>query len=53
MPAETFMHNTTQISQNCGVLCASLRCTLPTVIIDFATCGGVHPSGFQPAGGTR
>ena len=27
MPADTFRHSTPQISQNCGVLCASLRWT--------------------------
>ena len=27
MPAETLRVSTPQISQNCGVLCASLRCT--------------------------
>ena len=25
MPADTFRHSTAQISQNCGVLCASLQ----------------------------
>ena len=33
IPADTFMVKTSQISQNCGVLCASLRCTLPWAII--------------------
>ena len=54
MPAETFMHSTTQISQNCGVLCASRRCTWPWVIMPAVRLrGGVQPSGLQPAGGTR
>ena len=33
MPADTLRHSTAPISQNCGVLCASLRCTLPDVIM--------------------
>ncbi len=53
MPAETFRQSTHQISQNCGVLCASFRCTLCAVIIDFVSLGGVQPSGRQPAGGRR
>ena len=53
MPADTLRHSTPQISQNCGVLCASLRCTLLCVIIALAFAGGVQPSGRQPAGGTR
>ena len=53
MPADTFRHSTHQISQNCGVLCASLRWTLCSVIIDFFSLGGVQPSGCQPAGDTR
>ncbi len=35
MPALTFKVSTSQISQNCRVLCASLRCTLCAVIIAF------------------
>ena len=53
IPAETFMHNTIQISQNWGVLWASFKWTCPDVIIAFVVEGGVQPSGFQPAGGTR
>jgi len=53
MPADTFMQRTHQISQNCGVLCASLRCTLYCEIIALAFSGGVQPSGRQPAGGMR
>jgi hypothetical protein len=33
MPAETFSISASQISQNCGVLCASRRCAWPCVII--------------------
>ena len=53
MPAETFMHSTTQISQNWGVLWASRRWTLPRVIMPPLASGGVQPSGAQPAGGMR
>src|ERR1019366_7110718 len=53
IPAETFRHSTHQISQNCGVLCASLRWTLLDEIIALALVGGVQPSGCQPAGDTR
>src|SRR5664279_2281869 len=53
MPAETFRQSTHQISQNCGVLCASLRWTLLVEIIALALVGGVQPSGCQPAGDTR
>src|SRR5262249_1723139 len=51
MPADTLRHSTHQISQNCGVLCASLRWTLCCEIIVFDAGGGVQPSGRQPAGG--
>ena len=53
MPAETFSVSTHQISQNCGVLCASFRWTWCCVIIDLVSLGGVQPSGRQPAGGMR
>ena len=53
MPAETFRQSTAQISQNCLVLCASLRWTLCWVIIALDVSGGVQSSGRQPAGGTR
>src|ERR1022692_4803368 len=53
MPADTFKHSTHQISQNCGVLCASLRWTLFCEIIALAFAGGVQPSGCQPTGETR
>src|SRR5216684_4393064 len=53
MPADTFKHSTHQISQNCGVLCASLRWTLLLEIIALALTGGVQPSGCQPTGDTR
>ncbi len=42
MPAVTFKHSTHQMSQNCGVFQALLRCTWRSVIMalpDFA--GGV------------
>ena len=46
--------STSQIIQNWKVLCASRRWTCPAAIIAFVeAAGGVHPSGFQPAGGTR
>src|SRR3954467_5208044 len=53
MPADTFRHSTHQISQNCGVLCASLRWTLAFEIIALAFDGAVQPSGCQPGGGKR
>ena len=53
MPADTFRHSTAQISQNCGVLCASLRWTLRLVIRRLAVTGAVQPSGAQLFGGTR
>ena len=53
MPADTFMHRMIHRSQNCGVLCASFRCTLLEVIMWLPLAGGVQPSGFQPAGGRR
>src|SRR5579864_3265606 len=53
MPADTFKHNTHQISQNCGVLCALSRWTLCEEIIDLVSLGAVQPSGFQPSGVTR
>src|ERR1051326_4741050 len=53
MPAETLRQSTHQISQNCGVLCASLRWTLFLEIIAFALEGGVQPSGCQFGGATR
>src|SRR3981081_1718841 len=53
LPADTLGQSTPQISQNCGVLCASLRWTLYCEIIALAFSGGVQPSGRQPAGDTR
>src|ERR1700730_4753762 len=53
IPADTFRQSTHQISQNCGVLWASLRCTLYCEIIALDLSGGVQPSGRQPAGGMR
>ena len=53
MPADTFKHSTHQISQNCGVLCASSRWTLCCEIIVLFSLGGVQPSGRHPAGATR
>src|SRR5450755_4187438 len=53
MPADTLRQSTHQISQNCGVLCASLRWTLFDEIIALAFAGGVQPSGCQPTGETR
>src|SRR5215467_5473269 len=53
MPAETFRHSTHQTNQNCGVLCASFKCTWCCVIIALALLGGVQPSGCQPTGGRR
>src|ERR1700730_5553357 len=53
IPADTFRHSTHQISQNCGVLCASLRWTLFVEIIALTLVGAVQPSGRQPAGDTR
>ncbi len=52
MPAETFRHKTAQISQNCFVRCAWLKCTVLVEIIFFAVLG-VQPCGRQPAGGRR
>ena len=52
MPAETLRQSTAQSSQNCTVLCASLRWTWPVVIIALALAGGVQPSGFHPGGGS-
>ena len=54
MPALTLRQSTAQISQNCGVLCASLQ--MNVLLRDHrvgAVRGGVQPSGRQPAGGTR
>ena len=51
--AETFSSSTSQISQNCGVLCASFRCTLKVEIRDCDAGGASQPSGDQCAGGTR
>ena len=46
MPADTLRQSTAQISQNCGVLCASLSATASRVIIARAlSTGGVQPSG--------
>ena len=53
MPAETLRHSTAQISQNCSVLCASLRATFPVVIMTLELTGDVQPCGFHPAGGNR
>src|SRR5947209_19260375 len=53
IPAETFRQRINQSSQNCGVLCASSRCTLLVEIIALALVDGVQPSGCQPAGDTR
>src|ERR1700754_4952934 len=53
MPADTFKHNTPQISQNCGVLCALSRWTFALEIITFDLCGGVQPSGCQFGGVMR
>ena len=53
MLAETLRHSTAQISQNCSVLCAFLRSTLPVVIMALELTGGVQPCGFHPAGGNR
>ena len=53
MPAETLRHSAAQMSQNCGVLCASRKWTLPLVTMAEVAALGVQPSGFQPAGGTR
>ena len=54
MPALTFSMSTNHTSQNCGVLCASRRCTWCLVIIDLAfSGGGVQPSGRQSGGGRR
>ena len=55
MPADTFMHSTIQISQNCGILKAFFTCTWRCVIMVLAAlmAGGVQPAGFQPVAGTR
>ena len=53
MPADTLSISTAQISQNCGVLWASRRCTLPWVIIPLLGVGRTQPSGAQLCGGTR
>ena len=54
MPAVTLRQSTAQISQNCGVLCASRRCTWRVVIIALASAPAASsPSGRQPAGGMR
>ena len=53
MPAETFRHSAAQISQNCGVLCASCKWTLRRVTMLRCAVGAVQPSGTQLAGGTR
>ena len=54
IPAETFMHSTNHNNQNCGVLCALLRCTWRVAIILFVLLtDGFQPAGFQPVGGTR
>ena len=50
---QTFSVSTHQISQNCGVLCASFRWTLCCEIIVLFSLGGVQPSGRHPAGATR
>src|SRR4029078_7030474 len=49
MPAETLRQSTAQISQNCSVLCASLRSTLPVVIMAFDLPPGVQLCGVHPA----
>ena len=57
MPADTFMHSTIQIIQNCLVLCASLRWTLCCEIIALAfRMGSSRQDASRPAGcgnGTR
>src|SRR5882757_10210064 len=53
MPADTLRQSTPQISQNCGVLCASFRCTFLVEIIALVLAGDVQPSGCQPVGGMR
>ncbi len=54
MPAVTFMHNTPQISQNCGVFHATFRWTWrPVIMPPFEAAGWVQPAGFQPTGATR
>src|SRR5207247_797059 len=41
IPALTFRHSTAQISQNCFVLCASRKCTLPAFALR-ASAGGTR-----------
>ena len=55
IPADTFRQSTPQISQNCGVFQALLRCTFLAVIMALPAllAGGAQPCGFQPDGGTR
>ena len=53
MEADTLRRSTPQISQNCGVLCASLRWTWKRLIDAFAVAGGVQPAGRHPSVGTR
>src|SRR6476619_6297988 len=53
VPAETSRQSTAQISQNCSVLCASVRSTLPVVIMALELTAGVQPCGFHLVGGNR
>ena len=53
IPELTFISNTNQINQNCGVRTARLRCTWPEAAKGRVTAGRTQPSGFQSAGGTR
>jgi hypothetical protein len=53
MPAVTFMHNTIQSSQNCGVAKAALTSRCWSVTMAFGLTGATQPSGFHPSCGTR
>src|SRR5882724_10235686 len=54
MPAVTLKHNTTQRSQNCGVLIALRADTLAVVISAWVlSFAGSYPAGRQSSAGTR
>ena len=53
IPALTLSASTAQMSQNCGVRCASPSATFRLVIRPRVDGGGAQPSGTQPSGGTR
>jgi hypothetical protein len=53
IPAVTFVHSTSQSSQNCGVLHAVSTATCADVTSFRGLAAGTNPAGVQPARGTR